>query len=212
MGMPAGTGNQQGKKLAAASPNPGVEKKGTNEGKKGTATSKGEATSPQESKHRDRLGDERGKKGDASQHAAAPQSAGRNDGEGLPYPGMAAKRVPAPPISRLMGNRDWQIPVQCERDRVVLPLSRGEFATNDLLQKSAEEHLLSRAVRDIVERRQASVRPGEPPYRPILRFEVAPDGLLTYHLAYPILERLGLPMVRHNVEPRPPDLSDYYRK
>ena len=53
----------------------------------------------------------------------------------------------------------------------------------------------------MIARRQATVRPGEPPYRPMIRFRVLPDGLRTYHLAYPALEALHVPMTRENVDP-----------
>ena len=52
----------------------------------------------------------------------------------------------------------------------------------------------------LVDRRQASVRPGEPPYRPLLRFQVHPDGLRGYYFAYPLLERLRIPMSRENLD------------
>ena len=52
----------------------------------------------------------------------------------------------------------------------------------------------------MVARRQASVRPGEAPYRPQLRFLVRPDGLRSFHLAYPALESLRLPMTRQDID------------
>jgi hypothetical protein len=64
---------------------------------------------------------------------------------------------------------------------------------------------LLQAVRQLIARRQAGVRPGDPPYRPQVRFLVHPDGLRTYHLAYPALEPLGVPLTRQNYEPDRPD-------
>jgi hypothetical protein len=53
----------------------------------------------------------------------------------------------------------------------------------------------------MIVRRQSTVRPGEPPYRPMIRFRVRPDGLRSYYLAYPALEALHVPMSRENLEP-----------
>ena len=56
----------------------------------------------------------------------------------------------------------------------------------------------------MIDRRQAGVRPGEPPYRPQVRFLIYPDGLRTYFLTFPALEPLGIPLTRQNVEADPP--------
>jgi hypothetical protein len=72
---------------------------------------------------------------------------------------------------------------------------------------SAESAALVDGLRALIARRQSTVRPDEAPYRPQLRFLVQSDGLRTYHLAYPVLEALRLPMTRQNVdsaEPRRP--------
>ena len=36
------------------------------------------------------------------------------------------------------------------------------------------------------------VRPGEPPYRPLIRLIVRPDGLRSYYLAFPALDHYGV--------------------
>jgi hypothetical protein len=64
-------------------------------------------------------------------------------------------------------------------------------------QGGAASPLLA-ALREMIDRRQATVRPGEPPYRPHIRFKVWPEGLRTYYLAYPALEVLQVPMTREN--------------
>jgi hypothetical protein len=56
----------------------------------------------------------------------------------------------------------------------------------------------------MIVRRQATVRPGEPPYRPYIRFQIRPDGLRSYYLAYPVLENLGIPMARQDLEAEEP--------
>ena len=60
---------------------------------------------------------------------------------------------------------------------------------------------LVQAVQQIIARRQATVRPGEPPYRPMIRFLVQPAGLRSYYTVYPVLQTLGLSMSRENLLP-----------
>ena len=59
---------------------------------------------------------------------------------------------------------------------------------------------LEQAVRQLIDRRQATVQPGDFPYRPQIRFLIRPDGLQSYYLAYPVLAPLNVPMMRQNVE------------
>jgi hypothetical protein len=73
----------------------------------------------------------------------------------------------------------------------IAEISKGKNGTNALLE----------TVQGMISRRQATVRPGEPPYRPMIRFRVRPDGLRSYYLAYPALDSLHLPMSRENLEP-----------
>ena len=63
----------------------------------------------------------------------------------------------------------------------------------------------------MIARRQGTVRPGEPPYRPQVRLLVRPDGLRTYYLAYPLLESLQVPMTRQNLEPEEEIKPGLYR-
>jgi hypothetical protein len=112
----------------------------------------------------------------------------------LSAPG-GGKRSPVT-LSGLISNRDWVIAVACEPDAVVLPLTGQRFPLAQLTAKTAGESPLASAVRQLVARRQATVRPGETPYRPLLRFQVAPGGLGTYYLAYPLLDPLQIPMAR----------------
>jgi hypothetical protein len=121
------------------------------------------------------------------------------------------RRLP-PTLSRLTGNRDWYIPVECRASEIVLPLSREHIPLAALVQQPATANQLVQSIRIAIARRQATVRPGEPPYRPILRYEVHRDGVRTYHAVYPLLEVLGLPEVRQNIKPAEPDVSDYYPK
>ena len=60
----------------------------------------------------------------------------------------------------------------------------------------ADKNPLLLALRSMIDRRQATVRSGEMPYRPQIRFQVYPDGFRAYYLAYPALELLQVPMTR----------------
>ena len=60
---------------------------------------------------------------------------------------------------------------------------------------------LAAAVQRLIARRQASVRPGEPPYRPIIHLRVHASGLRSFYLAYPALDPLGVQMFRQDSEP-----------
>jgi hypothetical protein len=110
--------------------------------------------------------------------------------------------VPVRP-TRLIGNRDWVIPIECLADGVVLRSTGHKFPLSTFAGIPQEQNALLLAVRQLIVRRQASVRPGDPPYRPQVRFLLHPDALRTYHLAYPALEALGIPLTRQNVETPP---------
>jgi hypothetical protein len=114
-----------------------------------------------------------------------------------------AVRPPPLPLSRLLGNRDWPIVVECQADTVVVRTLGLRISLAALESGTAEAEHLKEAVQKLIANRQGTLRPGEPPYRPILRFQVHPDGLRVYYLAYPRLEELHLPMTRENVEPPP---------
>jgi hypothetical protein len=108
--------------------------------------------------------------------------------------------APAPFPGRLLPNRDWVLIVECSSDAVVVKYANQKFTLAALSAAAQGEHPFTKTVREIIARRQATVRPGEPPYRPLLRFQVKPDGLRSYYLAYPLLSPLGLPMARENLE------------
>ena len=56
-------------------------------------------------------------------------------------------------------------------------------------------------LKQMIERRQALVRPGDPPFRPHVRFLVLPENLRSFHLAFPALEALPVPKSRQNLDP-----------
>jgi hypothetical protein len=150
--------------------------------------------------------------GGPGEHAEGRGDAG--EGPGLPVPralagtplaGAQARPIRSPPLplSRLLGNRDWPIVIECRADEVVLRITGLRVPVGSLTAADPADQPLVRAVQRLIAERQATIRPGEPPYRPLLRLLVNPDGLRSYYLAYPQLEALGLPMTRENVEPPP---------
>jgi hypothetical protein len=102
---------------------------------------------------------------------------------------------------RLIGNRDWVIPVECRADAVVLRNAGQKFAASSLT--AAADNPLLQSLRQTITRRQATVRSGEPPYRPQVRFLIYPDGLRTYYLALSAVDPLGVTVTRQNVEADP---------
>ena len=110
------------------------------------------------------------------------------------------KRPARPASPRLTGNRDWFITVECTADAVVLQLT-GLKVPIRALATSGSNNALTETIRELIARRQASVRPGELAYRPQIRFLVHSDGLRSYYTAYPALEGLRIPMIRENLEP-----------
>lgn len=108
--------------------------------------------------------------------------------------------TPQQPSLRLIGNRDWVIPIECTRDGVVLKPAGQKFPLTSLTTTIEQDNPLLQAVTHLIARRQASVRAGDPPYRPQVRFLVRPDALRTYYQAYPTLEPLHIPLTRQNIE------------
>lgn len=96
-------------------------------------------------------------------------------------------------------NRDWVIPIECKADGVTVRINQQKFPIA-ALAKTKDSQLLKQ-VQQLIDKRQATVPEGDPPFRPIIRFQVWPDGLRSYYLAYPVLETLKVPMIRENQEP-----------
>jgi hypothetical protein len=106
--------------------------------------------------------------------------------------------TPGPSIARRYTNRDFEIVLECTADAVVFWGTR--FPLSALPDKPGPNIPLVRAVQHQIDQRQAHVRPGEPPYRVIVRFKVQPEGLRAYYQAYPLFAPLGLPMIRESLE------------
>jgi hypothetical protein len=142
--------------------------------------------------------------GTAAPGNGAPGESGGSPGDsrGKTFPTFGAdnskKPLPAPPLSKLLGNKDFVIIIDCRGDYVTItPGSKTYRWTTSNLQTT--DQALAQTVANLIARRQASVRPGEPPYRPLIRFQVSNEGLRTYYHVYPLLEQLRVPMTRENV-------------
>jgi hypothetical protein len=139
---------------------------------------------------------------------ASGESTGGNSTPGPPDPlanlAPRTRRAPAPAAFRMEGNRDLVITIECRADDVVMTANNRRWQVADLERDPAARVAFALAVQDWISRRQATVREGQTPYRPQIRFRVNPDGLRTYYAAYPALEKLGFPMKRDNVDGRPP--------
>jgi hypothetical protein len=135
---------------------------------------------------------------------SATQTQGTSPGQGtsaIPGGVLGAKVAgPPAPLGRLLANHDWIIYIECSSNAVVVKQGNQKFTLESLTAAGKGEHPLTQALRHMIARRQATVRTGEPPYRPMLRFQVQPEGLRSYYLAYPLLAPLGVPMTRENVE------------
>jgi hypothetical protein len=110
---------------------------------------------------------------------------------------MPRSKRPPPPVSfRAEGNRDLPIVIECRANEMVMTATNKHWQVTDLERNAAAQAAFSAAVQQWIARRQATVFEGQTPYRPIVRFRVASDGLRTYYAAYPLLEKLSLPMRR----------------
>jgi hypothetical protein len=114
-------------------------------------------------------------------------------------PTVSERRLPPLRPLSLSGDRDWVIYVECTAEgvllypsRVFIPLAALSWGPSNPLQKNIQQ---------MIDRRQTSVRPGEAPYRPQVRFLVRPDSMRVYHAAYPALDALQVPKSRYNLKP-----------
>jgi hypothetical protein len=98
-------------------------------------------------------------------------------------------------------NRDWIIPIECRGDHLVISTTGQHVALKELARNDRGSNALLQTLEQMIARRQTTLRPGEPLYRPMIRFRVWPDGLRSYYAAYPALEALHVPMARENVDP-----------
>jgi hypothetical protein len=113
----------------------------------------------------------------------------------------------APPPRRLTasrpvwihGGRDWTIYVECRAGAVVLYPSQQTFTVAQA-SSDAPNNPLIKAIQQMIDRRQSSRRPGEPPYHCQVCWLVRPEHVITYLKAYPVLEALPVPKMRRNLD------------
>jgi hypothetical protein len=114
----------------------------------------------------------------------------------MPMPGGERPVKPARPralrAARINGNRDWLIYIECRYEGVILYPSQQRFTLAQLETPAATNPLWQMLWQNIL-RKQALVAPGEPPYRPQIRFLVRQDGMRAFHSADSLLETLRIP-------------------
>ena len=116
-----------------------------------------------------------------------------------PLPIKAHRPAPLRP-ARLSGDRDWIIYVECRPQGVVVYPTRT-LVPLAALSRPTEGNPLPQMIQQMIDRKQATVRRGEMPYRPEVRFLVRPEAERTYHLAYPTLDGLAAPKTSQNLGP-----------
>jgi hypothetical protein len=143
--------------------------------------------------------------GDKPAPAGKPAAADNPDDDPFlrapPSPLPNASR-PAPSMrpARLNGDRDWILYVECKPEGVVLYPTQLLVPVSALSRQPGANPLLQN-LQQLIDRKQATVRSGDPPYRPEVRFLVHPNALRTYHLAYPTLDALAVPKTAHDLGP-----------
>jgi hypothetical protein len=124
----------------------------------------------------------------------------------LAPPGAGGKREPRLPPRPIVGDRDWIIPIECTGKGLTVITGGRTYALAELTPSGDAAKRLIEDVKQMVQRQQATVRDGEPRYRPIIRFLVRPDGLEALHRTYPLLAPLGLKM--HQFEMKQDEVID----
>jgi hypothetical protein len=136
----------------------------------------------------------------------APSTPGSQRRPGLrslddPLPGNKRK-APTPNLRPALigGDRDYIIPVECRADKIIVHPYGNSYSADSLAPGNGGAALLQETINRMIARRQMTVRPGELPYRPQVRFMVRPDGLRALHRAYPVLDELHIPLTRQNLD------------
>ncbi len=109
------------------------------------------------------------------------------------------KPAPVPPLGRIIGDKDFVITLDSYAEHITVFPGGTQFRWKNA-DDTATDTALLKHVANLIARRQASVRPDEPPYRPVIRFQVSTEGVQTFLRAYPILEPLRVPMTKENVQ------------
>jgi hypothetical protein len=96
-------------------------------------------------------------------------------------------------------NRDWIISIECKPDALIIGPTQERISTDIIMSAEGSQSLVDK-IKKLIDRRQATVPDGVPPYRPMIRFRVPPGGLRSYYMVYPVLEVLHVPMTRENID------------
>ena len=112
--------------------------------------------------------------------------------------GPTPKAPPTP--SKLRENHDFLINIVCWPDGVVLTTTGELYPMNPAESQEQVRAALVQKVQQMVVRRQATVREGEPAYQPMIRLQVKPEGgLRSLFWIGPALNALRIPMTRENL-------------
>jgi hypothetical protein len=120
----------------------------------------------------------------------------------MPAPSYAPappRRLSAPRPGWIHGGRDWTIFVECGADRLVLYPSQRTFPLAQAI-RDASSNPLVKEIQQMIDRRQSSRRPGEPPFHPQVCLLVRPEHVRTFLTVYPALEALPVPKTRRNLD------------
>jgi hypothetical protein len=100
-----------------------------------------------------------------------------------------------------LGNdHDYVIFIECLADRLVIYPSRRRVGI-DSLNHSSAFNVLFKTVEQMIARRLSTLQPGEKPPHIQVRYLVHSDGERTLHLAYPVLDSMGIEKVRISLQP-----------
>lgn len=120
-----------------------------------------------------------------------------------PLPELGPRKSKTPPplrAARLFAERDWILHVECRFEGVILHASKKFYSAEALATETGSRSFLGE-IQALIDKKQASVRAGDPPYRPQVRFLIWADGPRSYHLAYPLLHKAGIWQTAQQLEP-----------
>jgi len=129
------------------------------------------------------------------------------DNESAAMERFAPTPSPAPPPRRpvaqrpawVHGGRDWTIYLECRANDLVLYPSQRVFTLAQATSNPSGNPLVI-AIQQMIDRRQSSRRPGEPPYHPQVCLLVRPEHFRTYLTVYPALDALPVPKMHRNLD------------
>lgn len=131
-----------------------------------------------------------------AESGGGPSSGGRES----PVPMQAPpRRLAAPRPAWVHGGRDWTIYVECRAADLMLYPSQRTFPLAQAAGDASNNPLI-KAIQQMIDRRQSSRRPGEPPYHPQVCLLVRPEYVRTFLTVYPALDALPVPKTRRSLD------------